>query len=94
MLYEVNNVVQDGIHVFTRLYTVCQQASNILITGPESLDGDSVGACIALKEMFRTFTEATIDIFGIPTHQYVELHDVENWKANAIHCLIMMSRSS
>lgn len=64
------------------LYTACQQASNIFITGPESLDGDSVGACIALKEIISTFSTATIDIFGVPTHQYIHLHGVEHWKAN------------
>lgn len=63
-------------------HTICQQASTILITGPESLDGDSVGACIALKEMLQTFSNATIDIFGVPTHQYVHLHKIEDWKAN------------
>ena len=35
----------------TDFLTICRQASSILLTGPQSLDGDSIGACLALRDM-------------------------------------------
>ncbi len=53
-----------------------------MLTGPESLDGDSIGACLALQEMIGQFSDATIDVCGIPTHQYTHLVGLQSWKAN------------
>ena len=64
------------------LNALCQSASNILITGPESLDGDSIGACIALQQMIHHISTANVDVFGIPTHQYIHLNGIDSWKHN------------
>mgnify|MGYP001944556754 CR=1 FL=1 len=68
---------------FERLYTLCQEAKTILLTGPQSLDGDSIGACLALHDMIAQFSAAQIDVSGIPTHQYVHLEGLHSWKPDA-----------
>ncbi len=60
--------------------TACKNANSILLTGPQSLDGDSIGACVALQEMLAEKCTATIDVSGIPTHQYVHLRSIDQWK--------------
>lgn len=67
----------------TEFLTTCRQASSILLTGPQSLDGDSIGACLALRDMISEKCTATIDVCGIPTHQYTHLSGIEQWKPNA-----------
>ena len=64
----------------TEFLIACQNANTILLTGPQSLDGDSIGACLALKEMLTEQCTAVIDVAGIPTHQYVHLRSIDQWK--------------
>ena len=64
----------------TELLAVCIEAKSILLTGPQSLDGDSIGACLALKEMLSEKCTAEIDVCGIPTHQYTHLSNIQHWK--------------
>ena len=66
----------------TDFLTICRQAGSILLTGPESLDGDSIGACLALRGMIAEKCTATIDVCGIPTHQYTHLSNIDQWKPN------------
>ena len=65
------------------LLTLCMEANTILITGPDSLDGDSIGAALALREMIRQQTSAAVHIAGIPTHQYQHLSGIDDWKPNS-----------
>lgn len=62
--------------------SMCCQAGSILLTGPQSLDGDSIGACLALRDMIAEKSTATIDVCGIPTHQYTHLNGIDKWKPN------------
>lgn len=66
-----------------KFLALCKGAKRILLTGPQSLDGDSIGACLALGEMLHNLCEATIDVCGIPTHQYIHLAGVESWLPDA-----------
>lgn len=66
-----------------RLLDICSQANSILLTGPQSLDGDSIGACLALREMLEQKCAASIDVAGIPTHQYNHLPNLKDWKPDA-----------
>ena len=66
----------------TDLLAICREASSILLTGPLSIDGDSIGACLALQEMIEEKCSATIDVCGIPTHQYTHLNHIDQWKPN------------
>ena len=58
---------------------LCKGAKRILLTGPQSLDGDSIGACLALSEMLHNQCDAIVDVCGIPTHQYEHLRGVQSW---------------
>ena len=62
------------------LLELCRNAKSILLTGPQSPDGDSIGACVALAEMIRQKTHCHIDISGVPTHQYLHLYNIDTWK--------------
>ena len=64
----------------TEFLTSCLEANTILLTGPQSLDGDSIGACLALQEMLAEKCSAIIDVCGIPTHQYTHLSSIDQWK--------------
>ena len=66
----------------TDFLTICREANSILLTGPQSLDGDSIGACLALRDMIAEKSHATIDVCGIPTHQYTHLSHIDQWKPN------------
>ena len=66
----------------TDFLNMCRRSSSILLTGPQSLDGDSIGACLALRDMIAEKCDATIDVCGIPTHQYTHLSRIDQWKPN------------
>ncbi len=69
--------------MYLELLEMCQKSQTILITGPKSPDGDSIGACIALAEMIRQKSSCHIDISGIPTHQYLHLDGIDSWKPDS-----------
>ena len=74
---------QDSTIMFPQDFlTLCIDANTILITGPQSLDGDSIGAALALREMILQKTSSVVHIAGIPTHQYLHLSGIDDWKPN------------
>lgn len=63
---------------------VCKTAKRILLTGPSSSDGDSVGACLGLKHCIEQKTNATVDLFGTLSFRYTQLPGAENFKSSNI----------
>lgn len=69
-MYEKMNKAQQD------LYSLCQSATSILLTGPIYPDGDSFGACIALRRGIQQFSDASVDIAGKASFRYAWMPDV------------------
>lgn len=51
-------------------------SSAVLLTGPEGPDGDSIGACLALRRLFEVCAPGVrVDVTGRPGHRYAVLPD-------------------
>ena len=64
-----------------QLKLCCQSATSILITGPEATDGDSIGACQALKEIILQQHSVQIDCTGQVDFQYTWMAGLDEWKS-------------
>lgn len=62
------------------LLQLCSGAKTILLTGPIFPDGDSIGACLALRELLTNKTIAQIDLTGKITFHYQWMHNIELFK--------------
>ncbi len=50
----------------------------VLLTGPEGPDGDSIGACLALRRLFLAVAPGVrVDVAGRPGHRYADLPDAD-----------------
>jgi phosphoesterase RecJ-like protein len=48
----------------------------VLLTGPEGPDGDSIGACLALRRVLAAAApDVRVDVAGTPSHRYAWLPD-------------------
>jgi bifunctional oligoribonuclease and PAP phosphatase NrnA len=63
-----------------RLLELCKESKTILLTGPIFPDGDSIGACLALKECLESKTTATIDLTGKTTFHYRWMNEIDQFK--------------
>ena len=52
------------------LLEACKASQRILLTGPSSADGDSIGACLGLKHCIEQKTNARVDLFGTLSFHY------------------------
>lgn len=51
-------------------------SQSVLLTGPEGPDGDSIGACLALRRCLRQVAPGVrVDVAGVPGHRYGWLPD-------------------
>lgn len=56
---------------FDRLLDFVRDSRRVLLTGPEGLDGDSIGACLALATCLRARSAGLhVDVAGVPGHRY------------------------
>jgi len=62
------------------LHTLCQQARTILLTGPVFPDGDSIGACLALRTAIQQISNANVDITGKITFRYQWMSGISDFK--------------
>ena len=53
-----------------KLRSFCMQAQSILLTGPIYPDGDSLGACLALRYGLQQLSQARIDVAGDISFRY------------------------
>lgn len=51
--------------------------SRVLLTGPVGPDGDSIGACLALRRGLHAVTGAQVDVAGVPGRRYAWLPDAD-----------------
>ncbi|MBN1335830.1 MAG: DHH family phosphoesterase [Deltaproteobacteria bacterium] len=56
-----------------RLRQALQAAGRVLLTGPVDIDGDSVGACLALARLVEALGPARVDVAGLPGGRYADL---------------------
>ena len=68
----MNKALQD-------LHHICQRSTSILLTGPVYPDGDSIGACIALRRGIKQFSDARVDIAAKASFRYAWMPDVEQF---------------
>ena len=66
------------------LLEACQASQRIMLTGPSSTDGDSIGACLGLKYCIEQKTDATVDLFGTLSFRYAQLPGAEYFKDNKL----------
>lgn len=53
-----------------------RQSRAVLLTGPEGPDGDSIGACLALRRLLHVAAPGVrVDVAGTPGHRYAWLPD-------------------
>ena len=62
------------------LKTHCLEANRILLSGPSSPDGDSVGACLALCALLEQLGCTQVDVAGDLSFRY-------SWLPNAARCI-------
>ena len=56
---------------FDLLLDAVRDSRRVLLTGPEGLDGDSIGACLALATCLRARVPGLhVDVAGVPGHRY------------------------
>jgi len=63
-----------------RLLELCKVSKSILLTGPIFPDGDSIGACLALKEIIEAKTTTQVDIAGKTTFHYRWMNGIDQFK--------------
>jgi bifunctional oligoribonuclease and PAP phosphatase NrnA len=65
---------------FDTLREMCTNARSILLTGPDFPDGDSIGACLALKKAIERISSAHIDVTGVITFRYQWMPEINSFK--------------
>jgi len=60
-------------HDAERLRLAIRTAERVLLTGPVDIDGDSVGACLALARLAQALGPARVDVAGLPGGRYADL---------------------
>ena len=65
-----------------RLLAGLSQSRTVLLTGPESPDGDSIGACLALQRVLQR-RGLTVAVAGDPSYRYQGLPGTEAMLADA-----------
>jgi phosphoesterase RecJ-like protein len=69
---------------YDRLLDAVRGSRRVLLTGPEGLDGDSIGACLALALCLRARAPGVhIDVAGVPGARYDWLPGAEGLIADA-----------
>ncbi len=69
---------------FDLLLDAVRGSRRVLLTGPEGLDGDSIGACLALAICLRRQVPGVhVDVAGVPGHRYGWLPGAEGLIADA-----------
>ncbi len=67
-----------------RLLTLVRASARVVLTGPEGPDGDSIGACLALRRILRTLAPGVVvDVVGVAGSRYAFLPDVAEMLANS-----------
>ena len=56
-----------------RLREAFRSARRVLLTGPVDVDGDSVGACLALARLAEALGACRVDVAGLPGGRYADL---------------------
>ncbi len=56
-----------------RLRDALRTAGRVLLTGPVDVDGDSVGACLALARLAEALGVPQVDVAGLPGGRYADL---------------------
>lgn len=54
----------------TALNSAVRAAKRVLLTGPEDPDGDSIGACLALRRAIESVSGARVEVAGTPPRRY------------------------
>lgn len=64
------------LHEAERLLERVRGSGSVLLTGPEGPDGDSIGACLALRRILHARAPGVrVDVAGTPGHRYAWLPD-------------------
>jgi len=66
------------------LRRLCTQAKRILLTGPILPDGDSIGACLALRRVIQSVSSASVEITGKIPYRYQWMPDIDRIKEDLL----------
>ena len=67
-----------------QLRLLCTQANRILLTGPVLPDGDSIGACLALRRVIQSVSSARVDVTGKIPYRYQWMPDIDTVKEDLL----------
>lgn len=72
------------VEVARQLLENVRASGSVLLTGPEGPDGDSIGACLALRRLLGTLAPGVrVDVAGTPGPRYAWLPDADRMVPDA-----------